>query len=103
MLKHCKLSTYTIKKIMKCFCIDIEASKTAKLLAINRNSVNRFYLLFRLCIALEQTRQKALLVGEIELDESYFGATRPRGVAGKLKRGRGTCCVFWKAACVWRF
>ena len=33
---------------------------------------------------------KEKLVGKIEVDESYFGATRSRGFHGKLKRGRGT-------------
>ena len=30
------------------------------------------------------------LIGDVELDESYFGARRIRGFHGKLKRGRGT-------------
>jgi transposase-like protein len=30
------------------------------------------------------------LFGEVEVDESYFGAKRVRGYHGKLKRGRGT-------------
>jgi transposase-like protein len=30
------------------------------------------------------------MFGEVELNESYFGAKRKRGFAGKLKRGRGT-------------
>ena len=30
------------------------------------------------------------LVGTVEVDESYFGASRPRGIPGRLKRGRGT-------------
>jgi transposase-like protein len=29
-------------------------------------------------------------MGDVELDESYFGAKRVRGFHGKLKRGRGT-------------
>ena len=33
---------------------------------------------------------KEHLVGNIELDESYFGAKIVRGFHGKLKRGRGT-------------
>ena len=90
MLKYSKLSDYKIKKIMRCFCIDIEASKTAKLLTNNRNTVNRFYNLFRECIAWHQVQEQRLFVGEVELDESYFGARRPRGAPQKLKRGRGT-------------
>jgi transposase-like protein len=30
------------------------------------------------------------ILGEAEVDESYFGARRKRGYRGKLKRGRGT-------------
>ena len=90
MIKYSKLSTYTIKKIIKCFCVDIEASKTAELLEINRNTINRYYRLFREEIYEYQTLQLEKMLGDVELDESYFGASRPRGRTGKLKRGRGT-------------
>jgi len=90
MLKYSKLSSYKIKKIMKCFIIDINASKTALLLGTNRNTINRYFLLFRQAIYHERTQEFKKLVGEIEVDESYFGAKRIRGRKGKLKRGRGT-------------
>jgi transposase-like protein len=90
MLKYAKLSRYKIRKISRCFCIDIEASKTAELLTINRNTINRYYRLFRLCIYRFQTEQQRQFIGHVEVDESYFGARRPRGVTGPLKRGRGT-------------
>lgn len=90
MLKYAKLSRYQIRKILRCFCIDIEASKTAELLTFNRNTVNRYYRLFRVCVYRFQTEQQRQFVGHVEVDESYFGARRPRGVAGPLKRGRGT-------------
>lgn len=45
---------------------------------------------FRSWIATHQAEQKALLAGTVEVDESYFGPSRPRGVTGKLKRGRRT-------------
>ena len=77
------LSDYKIKKIMKCFCIDLTASKTAELLDINRNTINKYFNLFREKIVQHQLAQK-MFSGEIELDESYFGARRIRG-----KRGRG--------------
>ena len=38
MFKNSKLSDYRIKKIIGCFCIDIEASKTALLLGVNLSS-----------------------------------------------------------------
>lgn len=79
-----KISDYKIKKIIKCFCEDIPASKTAKLLEINRNTINRYYNLFREVIFTHQMRESGHFTGEIECDESYFGGRRVRG-----KRGRG--------------
>ena len=73
---------------MECFCIDIEASKTALLLKLNRNTINRYYGLFRQAIFDHQTREFNRLIGVVEIDESYFGPRRPRGVP--TKRGRGT-------------
>ncbi len=78
------LSEYKIKKIMRHFCEDITASKTALLIDINRNTVNRYYNLFRLKIAASAQSEGSLFSGEIECDESYFGAKRVRS-----KRGRG--------------
>jgi len=90
MLTRAKISTYEIKKIIKCFCLDIIASKTAKLLGINRNTINHWYMNFRRAVYAWQMKEFEKLFGEIELDESYFGAKRKRGFRGKLKRGRGT-------------
>lgn len=39
-----------MKKIIKHFCVDIEAAKTALLLGINRNTINHWYLIFRIAI-----------------------------------------------------
>ncbi len=66
------------------FCEDIEASKTARLTGISRNTVNRYYNVFREHILSWQYEEVMRLSGEIEVDESYFGPRRVRG-----KRGRG--------------
>ena len=78
-----KLSIYKVKKIIKFFCTDIDATKTAILLELNRNTINLWYNIFRQEIYDYQVNQKRLLYGEIELDGSYFGDIR------KGKRGRG--------------
>lgn len=90
MIKYAKISDYKIKKIVKHFCIDIEASKTSELTNINRNTVNRFNNIFRHLIYQNQIFEFQQIIGTVELDESYFGAKRIRGWKGKLKRGRGT-------------
>ena len=77
-------SDYRIKKIMRFFCADITASKTAFLTGINRNTINRYFNQFRQKIAATLQSESSIFSGEIELDESYFGARRVRG-----KRGRG--------------
>ena len=89
MNNYAKISTFTLKKIMKHFCADISASKTAVLLDINRNTINHWYNVFRKAIYVHQMREFRKIFGEAEVDESYFGAKRIRGFHGKLKRGRG--------------
>ena len=66
------------------FCEDITASKTAALLGMNRNTINRYFNLFHEKIAASVLKAGGLFSGEMECDESYFGAQRVRG-----KRGRG--------------
>ena len=83
-MKHSKISNYKIKKILKCFCEDLDASKTAKILEINRNTINRYFNIFREAILQNTLLESNKELGEFELDESYFGAKRIRG-----KRGRG--------------
>ncbi len=84
------LSDYKIKKILWHFIIDINATQASELLSINRNTINRYYNIFRKLILEYQIDKFHNIIGDIELDESYFGATRLRGFHGKLKRGRGT-------------
>ena len=69
---------------MKFFWEDITATQTAALTGINRNTINRYFNVFRLKIAVATAGKGSLFSGEIEVDESYFGARRVRG-----KRGRG--------------
>lgn len=90
MFKNSKLSRYRVEKIAQCFCIDVEASKTALLLKLNRKTVNRYFLAFRRLIKAHQEKQKDLFVGVVEADESYFGAQRIRGTNGPKRRGRAT-------------
>jgi len=63
--------------------VDLDASQITKLVALNRNSVNRYLCAIRERIA-EFCETQSPFSGEIEVDESYFGARRVKG-----KRGRG--------------
>ena len=84
------LSRYRQEKVMWAFCADLTASQAAVMLRLSRTTVNRYYGLFRAAVARHQKALKDMLVGTVEVDESYFGATRPRGVPGMRLRGRGT-------------
>lgn len=88
-VKSGKLSDFKVKKLLKYFCVDIEASKVSLIVDLNRNTVNRYYHLFRTLIYYHQLVEfQRVITGEAECDEAYFGGKRLRGVPGK--RGRGT-------------
>ena len=63
---------------------DITATATAKIVGVNRNTVNRYFNIIREKIFKESLKETEKEIGTFELDESYFGAKRVRG-----KRGRG--------------
>ncbi|MDP2625075.1 MAG: IS1595 family transposase [Candidatus Peregrinibacteria bacterium] len=85
MLKQAKISQYRQEKILKYFCKDISASTAAKLLGFNRKTLDLYYGLFREAIMRHSIEEQSKQFnGEVEIDESYFGARRVRG-----KRGRG--------------
>ncbi|PIR96298.1 MAG: IS1595 family transposase ISTaba1 [Candidatus Doudnabacteria bacterium CG10_big_fil_rev_8_21_14_0_10_42_18] len=84
-MKYSKLSTFKIKKIISCFSNELTAVQSAKQLELNRNTVDRFFTLFREAIAEYQEDQKIKFRGNVEIDESYFGS-RHHGD----KRGRST-------------
>lgn len=81
--KRSRISEAKFRQLIRCFCLDLDACQTAELTGLNRNTVNRYLRLLRLRIV-EICEQESWLSGEVEVDESYFGARRVRG-----KRGRG--------------
>jgi transposase-like protein len=78
-----KISERKTRQIIRCFALDLTASKTAELVGLTRKSVNQIYLKIRRRVAQEAERASPF-GGVVEVDESYFGARRVRG-----KRGRG--------------
>ncbi len=93
------LSRYRQEKIMRAFCADLTATQAALMLDINRNTANRYYGIFRRAIHAQQEAQREHIFGTIEVDESYFGATRPRGAPKK----RGAGARYGQAARFWHF
>ena len=87
-MKYSRLSEYRIKKIIECFSEDITASLAAKILRINRNTINAYYNRFRELIFEYSLKEQKQEIGEFELDESYFGARRIRGKRGRRAAGK---------------
>ena len=63
--------------------LDIESSKIAKITHISEQTLCKLFKQIRILIA-QECEKTSTMQGEIEVDESYFGAKRVRG-----KRGRG--------------
>lgn len=82
-----RISEAKIRQLVKLFSVDLTASQIAKLPGVNRNTVNRYLTAFRERIAC-YCEAESPVKGEIEVDESYFGARRIRGVRGRGARGK---------------
>ena len=79
-----RISEDKFREILRLFCIDIEAIKVSKIANISRPTINTIFIAIRKLILEECNKESPLGIGEIEIDESYFGAKRVKG-----KRGRG--------------
>ena len=84
------LSRYRREKIMRAFCADLTATQAACIHGFSRTTVNRYYGLFRAAIHTHQLARKDKFTGVVEVDESFFGASRPRGVPPPGRPGRAT-------------
>ena len=78
-----KISEKKIRQIVKLFSIDLDASQITKISGLNRNTINRYLRGIRKKIA-DYCESQSPFSGEVEVDESFFGARRIKG-----KRGRG--------------
>ena len=78
-----KISEAKFRELVRLFALNLEATQIAELTGLNRNTVNRVLRAIRERLA-EFCEQQSPFSGEIEVDESFFGARRIKG-----KRGRG--------------
>jgi transposase len=81
--KRSRIFESKIRQLLKHFALDLDAQQIAVLCNLNRNTINRYLRMIRTRIS-EFCEQDSPFRGEIEVDESYFGARRQKG-----KRGRG--------------
>ena len=82
-----RISEHQFRQIIKYFALDLEASKIAILTKISRPSINRILLAIRERIA-ALCEDDSPCKGDIEVDESYFGGRRKRGLRGRGAYGK---------------
>ena len=82
--RRSRISEKRFRQLACLFAFDLSASDTARLTGLTTKTVNSIYLKLRARIAQDCERESPFAGGEVEVDESYFGARRVRG-----KRGRG--------------
>ena len=78
------LSEVKLRKVLKLFCADVPALTTGGLVGLSVQGTQRLYARLRLRVLALAQEEARPFAGEVEIDESYFGARRVRG-----KRGRG--------------
>lgn len=78
-----KISETKVRELIRLFALDLDASQVAEIIHLNRNTVNRYLKEIREKIA-TYCESQSPFSGEVEVDESYFGARRIKG-----HRGRG--------------
>jgi len=86
--KGSHISRSKFREILRYFSADINASTTSQLTKIGRKTINNIYLEIRKCIADYCENESCFSKGEIELDESYFGARRVKGIRGRGAKGK---------------
>lgn len=82
--RRSRISVKKFRQLLRLFALDLTATDAAQLTGLTRKTVTTIFIKIRERIAEECERELPLSSGEVEVDESYFGAHRVRG-----NRGRG--------------
>lgn len=82
-----RITRAKFRQLLKLFALDLTATQITALTGLNRNTVNRYLTLTRRVVA-QHCERESPFSGEVELDESYFGARRVRGKRGRGARGK---------------
>ena len=85
--KRSKISEKKFREILRYFSIDLNASQITELSNLNRNTINRYLKEIRIKIA-NHCQEQSPFRGEVEIDESYFGARRVKEIRGRGAGGK---------------
>lgn len=76
-----------MRQIVRLFAVDLDASQIAVVGRLNRNTINRYLAAIRERVA-RYCEAESPVSGEVEVDESYFGRRRVKGIRGRGARGK---------------
>jgi transposase-like protein len=82
--RRSRISEHKFRQLVRLFTQDLPASDVAVLTGLTRKTVTVIFGKIRRPLAQVCEQESPFTTGEVEVDESYFGARRVRG-----KRGRG--------------
>lgn len=71
--------------LIKCFALDVDATRAAEIAKVNRNTANAWFRHFRELIY-RSTRMAPRFFGEVEMDQSEFGGRGRKRMQALLKR-----------------
>lgn len=80
--KRAKISEAKFRQLLKLLALYLSTVQIKNLIGLNRNTVNRYVTEIPSRIALYCEAQSPF-EGEIEVDESFFGARRVKGIRGR--------------------
>ena len=83
-----RISEAKFRQIILLFSEDLSATQISHLTKISRPTINKYLTAIRLRILELSLLQSAPLVGQIEVDKSYFGARRVHVKRGRSARGK---------------
>ena len=82
-VRRSRISEHQFRRILRLYSVDLDASQIARLTGLSRNTINNYLTAIRQRLV-EYCETQSPFSGEVEVDESFFGARRVKG-----KRGRG--------------
>ena len=83
-----RISEAKFREVIKLFAGDLTAQQISLFSGLSRNCINRILRQVRFRIAEFCEEESCFRSGEIEMDESYFGARRMRGLRGRGAVGK---------------
>ncbi|MFO1435656.1 MAG: IS1595 family transposase [Gammaproteobacteria bacterium] len=86
--RRSKISAPKFRHLLRCFALDLTASETSALMGLSVRSTNAIFLALRRRIAQHCEAQRPPITGVVEVDESYFGPRRVRGLRGRGAGGK---------------